>query len=91
MIDGASCNVVLASRGYPVSPILGDEIFGLESIKDVDVFISGVKLDDGRFYTNGGRVLSLTAVGETLELAREKVYKEIEKIKFEGMHYRKDI
>ncbi|MBZ4664227.1 MAG: phosphoribosylformylglycinamidine synthase [Caloramator sp.] len=90
-IDGASCNVVLASRGYPVSPILGDEIFGLESIKDVDVFISGVKLDDGRFYTNGGRVLSLTAVGETLELAREKVYKEIEKIKFEGMHYRKDI
>jgi len=90
-IDGASCNVVLASRGYPISPICGDEIFGIQSIRDVDVFISGVKLENGRFYTNGGRVLSLTAVGETLELARDKVYKEIEKIKFEGMQYRKDI
>ncbi|GFR36072.1 phosphoribosylamine--glycine ligase [Thermobrachium celere] len=90
-IDGASCNVVLSSRGYPLSPVLGDEIYGLESIEDVDIFISGVKLEGGRFYTNGGRVLSLTAVADNLELAREKVYKEIKKIKFDGMHYRRDI
>lgn len=90
-IDGASCNVVLSSRGYPLSPVLGDEIVGLESIEDVDIFVSGVKLEGGRFYTNGGRVLSLTAVADTLELARKKVYKEIEKIKFNGMQYRRDI
>lgn len=90
-IEGASCNVVLASKGYPSNPILGDGILGLTDVKDVDLFVSGVKKDNQKFYTNGGRVLSLTAVGETLDEAREKVYREIEKIKFNGMQYRRDI
>lgn len=90
-IDGASCNVVLASKGYPSNPVLGDEILGLNDIEGVDLFVSGIKLYDEKFHTNGGRVLSLTAVGETLDEAREKVYRQIEKIKFNGMQYRRDI
>jgi len=84
-------SVVLASGGYPGKYRIGKEISGLNDVKDAVVFHAGVKFEAGRYYTNGGRVLNVSAVDTTLEKAISKVYKNIEKIKFEGMHYRRDI
>lgn len=84
--------VVLTSKGYPGDYEKGKEIKGLENLdEDIILFHNGTKIVDGQLYTNGGRVLSVTAMGETLEEARDKVYKNIEKIQFEGMYYRKDV
>jgi phosphoribosylamine--glycine ligase len=59
---------------------------------DVVVFHAGTKLDDtGRVVTNGGRVLGVTATAPTMEAARAKAYANVERISFEGMHYRRDI
>lgn len=86
--------VVLASRGYPEKPEDGKEIIGLEQVEkmeDIVLFHAGTELRDGKVYTKGGRVLNVCAWGEDIQDAREKAYRAIEKIKFEGMHYRKDI
>ena len=85
--------VVLASKGYPDNPEKGKEIRGLDEVFDDDVMIfhAGTDLRDGKVITNGGRVLNVCAYGEDLKSAKEKAYKAIEKIHFEGMHYRKDI
>ncbi len=86
--------VVLASRGYPEKPEDGKEIAGLEEVEgmeDVVVFHAGTELKNGRVYTKGGRILNVCAWGRDLKEARERAYKAIEKISFEGMHYRKDI
>lgn len=86
--------VVLASKGYPEKPEDGKEIIGLEEVErmeDVVVFHAGTELKNGRLYTKGGRVLNVCAWGKDLKEARERAYKAIEKINFEGMHYRKDI
>ncbi|MCY0866231.1 MAG: phosphoribosylamine--glycine ligase [Aquificota bacterium] len=86
--------VVLASKGYPEKPEDGKEIIGLEEVEkmeDVVVFHAGTELKNGRVYTKGGRVLNVCAWGKDLKEARERAYKAIEKINFEGMHYRKDI
>lgn len=86
--------VVLASKGYPEKPEDGKEIIGLEEVErmeDVVVFHAGTELKNGRVYTKGGRVLNVCAWGKDLKKARERAYKAIEKIDFEGMHYRKDI
>lgn len=84
--------VVLTSKGYPENPLKGDEIFGLDSIdKDITVFYSGIKIENGRYFTNGGRVLSLVGLGDSVEEARRKVYNNVKKIRFEGMHFRGDI
>lgn len=86
--------VVLASKGYPEKPEDGKEIIGLEEVErmeDVVVFHAGTELKNGRLYTKGGRVLNVCAWGKNLRGARERAYKAIEKINFEGMHYRKDI
>jgi len=89
----ASVTVMLASGGYPGPYEKGKVIQGLEAVDaDVVVFHAGTKLDDaGRFVTNGGRVLGVTALGETMEAARAKAYANVERIHFEGMHYRRDI
>lgn len=92
--DIAVC-VVLASGGYPGTFRKGLPISGLDMIKglkDVQVFHAGTKFDEiGRIVTDGGRVLGITALGKTLQEARQKAYTAVEFISFEGMHYRKDI
>ena len=84
--------VVLTSEGYPLEYEKGKEIQGLENLdEDIILFHNGTKKVEDKIYTNGGRVLSITVLGDTLDEARKKVYENIEKINFQGMYYRKDI
>ncbi|WP_448587835.1 phosphoribosylamine--glycine ligase [Thermocrinis sp.] len=85
--------VVLASKGYPDSPEVGKEITGIEEAKKEGalVFSCATELKDGKLLTAGGRVLNVCAWGKDLREAKEKAYRAVSKIKFEGMHYRKDI
>ena len=84
--------VMLTSGGYPENYEKGKVISGLENLdSDIVVFHSGTKFDNGNIVTNGGRVIGITAKGKTVKEAGEKVYENIKKINFEGMHYRKDI
>ncbi|ADH60391.1 phosphoribosylamine/glycine ligase [Thermoanaerobacter mathranii subsp. mathranii str. A3] len=83
--------VVAVSNGYPGEYQIGFEITGLEKVKEAFVYHAGTALKDGKITTSGGRVLAVTTIGDSYEEAREKVYKEIEKIRFDGMYYRKDI
>ncbi len=85
--------VVLASGGYPRDFTKGHKIHGLEYDlgPDILVFHAATKKLDGEWYTNGGRVLSVTALGKDLVDARAKAYAAIEKIRFEKMIFRKDI
>ena len=84
--------VMLTSGGYPESYEKGKVISGLENLdSDIVVFHSGTKFDNGNIVTNGGRVIGITAKGKTVKEAGKKVYENIKKINFEGMHYRKDI
>lgn len=90
--DGNCICVVLASGGYPGPYEKGLLISGLESLDtETMVFHAGTSLKEGKYYTNGGRVLSVVCCGADIKEARDKVYSEIEKISFEGMHYRSDI
>jgi Phosphoribosylamine-glycine ligase len=91
--ERCSLCVVLASKGYPEKPEVGKEIHGLEDIKDENaiIFHAGTELKDGKLVTTGGRVLNVCAWGNDLKEAKERAYKAVEKIHFEGMHYRKDI
>lgn len=90
--DKKCVTVVLTSKGYPVEYEKGKEIIGTKELdKDIILFHNGTKMEDGKLLTNGGRVLSVTALGDTLKEAREKVYKNIDKIKFDGLCYRRDI
>ncbi len=84
--------VVLASGGYPGTYEKGKPIDGLDQLeKDILVFHGGTRMMDHQLVTDGGRVLSVTALGETLEEAREKVYRNLKSIRFDGMQYRKEI
>jgi phosphoribosylamine---glycine ligase len=89
----ASVCVVAAAGGYPGSYATGRPINGLADIDpDVQVFHAGSRRrQDGAYVTAGGRVLSVVATGPTLAEARAKAYANIERISFEGMHYRRDI
>jgi len=89
----ASLTVMLASGGYPGSYETGKPIDGLDDLdRDIIVFHAGTRRDDsGRLVTNGGRVLAVTATAPTMAAAREKVYRNIQRIRFDGMHYRSDI
>ena len=89
--DGACVCVVLASGGYPVKYEKGKEISLGDLDEDVVLCHAGTKRKDGKLVTDGGRVLGVCAKGETIEDARKKAYKNVEKIKFDGMHYRTDI
>ena len=84
-------DVVIASQGYPFKYEKNKEIKGLEKVKDVLVFHAGTKKENNKILTTGGRVLNIVGISQNLKEAREKVYKEIGKIYFEGMYYRKDI
>jgi phosphoribosylamine---glycine ligase len=85
-----SCCVVAVSGGYPDKYGTGFSIEGIHNKAD-KVFIAGAKLKGKDLLTTGGRVLSVTSVGDTLEEARERAYSEIEKISFREIYYRKDI
>jgi len=91
---GASACVVLASVGYPGKFQTGKEIFGLNEagqIADVKVLHAGTRREGEKIVTGGGRVLGVTATGNTTEAALQKAYEAVGKIGFEGMHYRRDI
>jgi phosphoribosylamine--glycine ligase len=84
--------VVLAAQGYPEAPRTGDVVHGLpEPQEDVRVFHAGTALADGRVVTSGGRVLCVTALGPNVRSAQRRAYEVAERIRFEGMHYRRDI
>ena len=91
---GASACVIAASGGYPGSYTTGCRITGLEEaarVPGVEVFHAGTSLVDGQYLTNGGRVLAVTAAGDSLEDALQRAYEGIGKIAFDGMYYRRDI
>ena len=86
--------VVMASAGYPGDYEKGKVITGLEQaeqIPDVMVFHAGTAVSNDRIVTNGGRVLSVTALGATIAQAKETAYKAVDKIKFDGAYCRRDI
>ncbi len=95
--EKASACVILASGGYPGSYPKGLEIAGLDekgqiaAMPEVTVYHAGTKRENGKFYTNGGRVLGLTALGDTLEEALETAYRAVDMVNFEGAMYRRDI
>ncbi len=83
--------LMLVSGGYPEGYEKGKEITGLDTITDSIVFHAGTKANNNKIVTNGGRVLTITSFGKTIQEAREKSYKNAEKIDFNGKYYRKDI
>ncbi len=88
----AALGVVLAAAGYPETPRKGDAISGLPvATEECKVFHAGTTLVDGKPVTAGGRVLCVTALGETVRQAQRKAYAGLEAIHFEGMQYRRDI
>ncbi len=91
--ERACACVIMASGGYPKSYPKGLEIKGLENggLDGVTVYHAGTALKDGKLVTAGGRVLGVTALGDTLKEALEKAYAGVEKIEFENAHYRNDI
>ncbi len=91
--ESCAC-VVMASGGYPKSYPKGLEMHGLDDkgqTEDVFVYHAGTKYADEKFFTNGGRVIGVTATGETLQKALDRSYQAVKKISFEGAHYRTDI
>jgi phosphoribosylamine--glycine ligase len=83
---------VLAAQGYPDNPRKGDEITGLpRNGDDFHVFHAGTALVDGKVLTHGGRVLCITALGDTVRTAQRRVYEIAEQIKFAGQQMRRDI
>jgi phosphoribosylamine--glycine ligase len=92
--DEAAVCVVLCAGGYPGAYDTGKEIHGLEKLKNWQggfVFHAGTAKDDGRCKTSGGRVLGVTARGDTIAAAVNEAYRAISEISWDGMHYRKDI
>jgi len=84
--------VVMASANYPDTPKLGDEITGLPSdLNDAHVFHAGTALQGEQVVTSGGRVLCVTALGETVKFAQQQAYQIVEGIQFKGAQYRTDI
>ena len=84
--------VVMAAANYPDTPRKGDEITGLPPAgTDYHVFHAGTELRDGKVLTSGGRVLCVTALGDSVRMAQKRAYEVIEGIRFDGMQYRRDI
>src|SRR5216684_3300997 len=88
----SALGVVLAAHGYPEQPRKGDRIEGLpRPADDYRVFHAGTRLEGKSVLTNGGRVLCVTALGDSVKMARSRAYDAVERIRFDGMQYRKDI
>jgi len=92
--DGAAVTVVLAAAGYPGTPRGGDAISGIDDAEATGAWVlqAGTSRDaEGRLVTSGGRVLSVTAVGENLAAARESAYRGLAEVGFAGARHRTDI
>jgi phosphoribosylamine--glycine ligase len=90
--ERTAVGVVMASGGYPATYRVGFTVDGLEDVdEDVLVFHAGTKEFEGRVVTNGGRVLTVVGLGETLEEARRRAYDNVRRIRFQDAHYRTDI
>ncbi|MHB1132740.1 MAG: phosphoribosylamine--glycine ligase [Chloroflexota bacterium] len=90
--EGAACGVVLAAGGYPGQYAKGLPITGLDELDDgILAFHAGTRLVEGKFVTNGGRVLALVGTGANVAAARARVYANVERVRFEGVQYRRDI
>ena len=90
--SGACVGVVMASGGYPGSYKQGLPVSGLERVDpNIVLFHAGTKMDGGKIYTAGGRVLTVASTGKTIAEARERVYLNLPRVSFENCHYRKDI
>jgi phosphoribosylamine--glycine ligase len=88
----AALGVVLAAHGYPEEPRKGDAITGIApATDDCRVFHAGTRLEAKTLLTNGGRVLCVTALGDSVRIARSRAYDAVDRIRFDGMQYRKDI
>jgi phosphoribosylamine--glycine ligase len=88
----AALGVVLAAQGYPDDPRKGDPITGIPApTDDCRVFHAGTRADGKALVTSGGRVLCVTALGDSVKMARARAYEAVERISFDGMQYRKDI
>jgi phosphoribosylamine---glycine ligase len=88
----AALGVVLAAAGYPEEPRNGDAINGVPKPTDeCRVFQAGTRLENGRLVTNGGRVLCVSALGDSIRMARSRAYEVVDRIRFAGMQYRRDI
>jgi phosphoribosylamine--glycine ligase len=90
----STLGVVMAAEGYPGSYPKGMPITGIdeaEALDGVKVFQAGTRLDNGALVTSGGRVLSVTALGDGLAAAKEQAYRAVEKIHFDNSYYRRDI
>ena len=85
----------MAAGGYPVKYEKGNLINGLEKFdsnkSDTKIFFAGVKEENDKFYTNGGRVLNVVSIQDNLEKAIESAYKNVKEISFKDNYYRKDI
>ncbi|MDR0970203.1 MAG: phosphoribosylamine--glycine ligase [Lentimicrobiaceae bacterium] len=91
--ERTAVTVVLVSDGYPESYSKGKIIEGLNAVSDCILFHAGTSIDieSEKIKTSGGRVLAVTALGETIEIARKKAYENVKKITFEGVNFRNDI
>ncbi|MDA1338602.1 MAG: phosphoribosylamine--glycine ligase [Proteobacteria bacterium] len=90
--NNSSITVVMAAKNYPNEPRLNDEIHGLSSKnKDTYIFHAGTKLTNNKIVTAGGRVLGITARGQTLNEAKNQAYRLIDNIRFDGAQFRNDI
>jgi len=89
--DKSAATVMLVSGGYPDKYEKGKQIFGLNTIVDSLCFHAGTKSDGPSSVTSGGRVMAITSYGKNIEFAIKKSYETVDKISFEGMHFRKDI
>jgi phosphoribosylamine--glycine ligase len=86
--------VVVASGGYPGKYPVGKAISGLDragGVEGVTVFHAGTKSEGNGYVTSGGRVLAVTAIGESVEEAAKRAYEAVDAIELEGKHFRKDI
>jgi phosphoribosylamine--glycine ligase len=83
----------MAAKGYPGSYDKGKEITGLNSGENQQtvIFHAGTKLDNGKVLTDGGRILGVTAMGSDINQAIKNAYSAVDNIKWDGIHYRKDI
>lgn len=86
-----SMTVVLASGGYPSEYKKGYTIVGLDDISDLSIIHGGTKSLSDKIVTNGGRVLNLVTLGDSIEDCRKKIYSQISKVKFQDVYYRGDI
>jgi phosphoribosylamine---glycine ligase len=88
----AALGVVMAAHGYPDEPRRNDRIEGIPAAApDCRVFHAGTRLQDKTLLTNGGRVLCITALGDSVRMARTRAYQAVDQIRFDGAQYRKDI